>query len=1162
MKLSSDALLQYFLLFSFFVQSISCFAKAVRRSASLIDTTFSDVRGVSSPVTQIPKKPGSYPSSSAKAAEGGVNIRKKLSGKSHLRSDISTGSLLVSELGLIPVPEVSDIIRYDDIKVDSLPLPFPRFRTLDRLALSNVLIVADIEGGLHALNRENGMLIWSIEPSRFQPLIDIHEPSGVQTNETLMVEPYGDGSIYYFNVHQGLQKIPISIKQLILTSPMHLKTNIVIDNDGTMVEDEKIYTGSRRSMMYTIDLLTGEIVSVFGPGAENKCYREEPFHQGNGSARSLNRIVIGKTVYELGIHSQDGSSYNVTYAPWQHNTLDSHLARENDASREGQLVAPFRDRTLMAIDADYKIARWVASNFPGIIISAFDVFVDNSNRENVLVPHSFRDFDSYPSGGSNIYLEQTENHSWAALSSDNFPSLVREAPLSKFEMSIDWRVPSIYDDEDLLRTAITGVHKLANAQIQNFTPNLDPGLGDYSRGHARNSHADVLSVINGANNLNNELDLVDTGHNALNRYISPEELQIYRLKIQEEIAKHFLLENQHSFTHMTAHFVYRIIESGLVLLLTLVFLIILQQFKLIPPLHIIFSRIGLYPQRELKLVETQIDESHSPIEKMVNDLDTAVSAGYSAIRDNVGEGSSKGNNSNNGGESRTEFISTAASEIATNSEEIQSGSKRRKRGSRGGKKSRNKKLQGSPQLDGDTSPSEGLKNLVVTDKVLGYGSCGTIVYKGSFQGRPVAVKRMLIDFCDVAYREIKLLAESDDHPNVVRYYCSETTEKFLYIALELCNATLQDVVEMHDVSDTVIDAFKKTKEISILHQIASGVSYLHSLKIIHRDIKPQNILVSTSKVPYSGGDDNADRLRVLISDFGLCKKLEWDQSSFKTNINNPAGTTGWRAPELLRNDQVEILDSVYESSGTHPEVHSPSLNGNSVVSSGSYYDPIMKKRLTKAIDVFSMGCVFFYVLTRGGHPFGDKYMREANIVKGEYDMSPLKSLGKERSMVAEACDLIPQMIANDPSKRPAAATVLKHPFFWPKFQKLNFLLKVSDRLEAEKRDPISHLLVELEKSAHTIIGNNDWSSRMDRSFMDNLGKYRKYHFDRVMDLLRALRNKYHHFMDLPEELADVMGSPPDGFYDYFNRRFPNLLIEVYRFVRNNLKDDQMLGEFF
>ena len=44
-------------------------------------------------------------------------------------------------------------------------------------------------------------------------------------------------------------------------------------------------------------------------------------------------------------------------------------------------------------------------------------------------------------------------------------------------------------------------------------------------------------------------------------------------------------------------------------------------------------------------------------------------------------------------------------------------------------------------------------------------------------------------------------------------------------------------------------------------------------------------------------------------------------------------------------------------------------------------------RLTKAIDIFSLGCVFFYVMTGGGHPFGDRYMREANIITGEYDLS-------------------------------------------------------------------------------------------------------------------------------------------------------------------------------
>lgn len=56
------------------------------------------------------------------------------------------------------------------------------------------------------------------------------------------------------------------------------------------------------------------------------------------------------------------------------------------------------------------------------------------------------------------------------------------------------------------------------------------------------------------------------------------------------------------------------------------------------------------------------------------------------------------------------------------------------------------------------------------DTSVGYGSHGTVVYKGEFDGRAVAVKRLLIDFYDVAYHEVKLLQESDDHPNVVRYF--------------------------------------------------------------------------------------------------------------------------------------------------------------------------------------------------------------------------------------------------------------------------------------------------------------------------------------------------------------------------------------------------------
>ena len=51
--------------------------------------------------------------------------------------------------------------------------------------------------------------------------------------------------------------------------------------------------------------------------------------------------------------------------------------------------------------------------------------------------------------------------------------------------------------------------------------------------------------------------------------------------------------------------------------------------------------------------------------------------------------------------------------------------------------------------------------------VLGYGSGGTVVLSGELDGRPVAVKRLLARFYDLARKEIDALIHVDDHPNVV-----------------------------------------------------------------------------------------------------------------------------------------------------------------------------------------------------------------------------------------------------------------------------------------------------------------------------------------------------------------------------------------------------------
>lgn len=54
-------------------------------------------------------------------------------------------------------------------------------------------------------------------------------------------------------------------------------------------------------------------------------------------------------------------------------------------------------------------------------------------------------------------------------------------------------------------------------------------------------------------------------------------------------------------------------------------------------------------------------------------------------------------------------------------------------------------------------------------RVLGYGSGGTVVYQGTFEGRKVAVKRMLNHYYDLAQLEIRMLIESDEHPSLIRY---------------------------------------------------------------------------------------------------------------------------------------------------------------------------------------------------------------------------------------------------------------------------------------------------------------------------------------------------------------------------------------------------------
>ncbi|KAJ2922587.1 hypothetical protein H1R20_g14493, partial [Candolleomyces eurysporus] len=448
-------------------------------------------------------------------------------------------------------------------------------------------------------------------------------------------------------------------------------------------------------------------------------------------------------------------------------------------------------------------------------------------------------------------------------------------------------------------------------------------------------------------------------------------------------------------------------------------------------------------------------------------------------------------------------------------------------------------------------PLEPRPSLAVSEEILGFGSHGTVVFKGSLQGRAVAVKRLLKDFVTLASREVSILQDSDDHPNVIRYYYQEAHLNFLYIALELCPASLADIIECPDREQyhDIAISFDPKKA---LKQITSGLRHLHGLKLVHRDIKPQNILVSTTK-SSSGG---RPVYRMLISDFGLCKRLDVDQTSFlpSTGGGMAAGTVGWRAPEILRGEVK--LDDMSDEHSMSSRGSVGTINGSS---SGSTPSTSKATRLTKTVDIFALGCLYYYTLTNGGHPFGDRFEREVNILKNAKSLDLLDRFGEEGT---EACDLIEQMLHPEAYERPDTSACLLHPFFWDPGRRLNFLQEASDRFEIMCREPKDFILLELEKQADAIIGN-DWYGRLDKTFIENLGKFRKYNGNSVQDLLRALRNKKHHYQDLPDNVKRHLGPMPEGYLAYFTRRYPKLFLHVHGVIKETrLRTESMFRTYF
>jgi serine/threonine-protein kinase/endoribonuclease IRE1 len=89
----------------------------------------------------------------------------------------------------------------------------------------------------------------------------------------------------------------------------------------------------------------------------------------------------------------------------------------------------------------------------------------------------------------------------------------------------------------------------------------------------------------------------------------------------------------------------------------------------------------------------------------------------------------------------------------------------------------------------------------------------------------------------------------------------------------------------------------------------------------------------------------------------------------------------------------------------------------------------------------------------------------------------------------------------------------------------------------------------------------NWLETLDDSVHEDLRKHRTYRGQSVRDLLRALRNKKHHFNELPTAIKMMYGRMPDQFTDYWTNRFPKLVIHSWM-AMHCIKTEPTFAKYF
>ena len=175
---------------------------------------------------------------------------------------------------------------------------------------------------------------------------------------------------------------------------------------------------------------------------------------------------------------------------------------------------------------------------------------------------------------------------------------------------------------------------------------------------------------------------------------------------------------------------------------------------------------------------------------------------------------------------------------------------------------------------------------------------------------------------------------------------------------------------------------------------------------------------------------------------------------------------------------------------------------------------------TKSSDVFSLGCVFYFVIFDGSVLWQDLGMNYKDVEeKLEEKRQELNEQGSNEQLLQ--MDLLMRTLKLELELRPSAKKVLHHPLFWADKRCLEFILEIRKKIEVLEpmfvrrikyehqkviyETPIVQQLkaaLDLDKS----VIKDDWKAKLDPVFASDLNSSYKT-FTTVSELLRAIRNK-------------------------------------------------------